>query len=906
MRWCARWFGLLIRLLPAGFRSRHGDDMRATFSGACSEHRARGRLAVTAFVLRTTWDLVGTAIRERARPGRPGRRGGGGRLSRHRTGFFSWLDVKLGLRMLVKHPGLTLVSTFALAVGIPVGLAPAHVVDGLMAPLPVPEGEEIRLLRQWSPSLGRAARTTTHDLRIWSEALTSFEGLAAFRLTTLNVDPGERGGAAVRGAEVTASAFTTLRVPPLRGRPLQPADQRAGAEPVVVLGYDLWQARFAGDPSIIGRVIRVGSIPRTVVGVMPEGFLFPVHESAWVPLVVPTLDDFSEAPPAVIFGRLAEGVDAVRAQAEFATVAASSALPGSDPRMEPQVVAFAYTQLPGLSGGLKGSPEWMAFEILALVILLVACANVGMLVFARTADRAGELAVRAALGAGRARIVSQVFVECLVLAVLASAAGLVLLRAVLHLMRRMFPAALDSAAPWWIDWSIGPWTVGHALILAAVCAVVAGVVPALRFTGRSVQANIQRARARRTGLRFGGVSGALIVADVAVAVTTVGFALSAATQVRSAADATRTVSIPAEEYLAATLSFPPDPGAAGGAALGGARGPDRWAAAQEELVRRLRGAPGVSGVAVADALPRMNHDSRLVEAEGLAPPPDRRGTSSRVARVAVDFFASLDQPLLAGRAFDTGDLDGDGAPVIVNTTFVANVLDGQNAIGRRIRFVPWGDGEPGPWMEIVGVVGHLGARMISAETDQAVYQPVAPGELGSVRLGIHVAGDPASFAPTLRAMAGQVDPDLIVTVIGPLDRVYEGDWYLLVYVTVGAGLLVGVLLALAASGIYAIMSFAVAQRTTEIGIRSALGAGRRELSLSVAGRALAQLGLGVVLGIPLATLFTRMNQSSPYAATGQALVVGATVMVLVGLVACTGPTLRALRVQPGEVLKGQG
>ena len=277
------------------------------------------------------------------------------------------------------------------------------------------------------------------------------------------------------------------------------------------------------------------------------------------------------------------------------------------------------------------------------------------------------------------------------------------------------------------------------------------------------------------------------------------------------------MSIPADEYLAATVSLPFGEGSEGPGATHGTPGAGRWATAQEELVRRLRQDPRVSGVAVADALPRMEHPSRLVEAEGLEPPPDRRGTSTRVARVAVDFFASLDQSVLAGREFNAADLEGSRSAVIVNTTFVRRVLGGQNAIGRRIRFVPWGDGEPGPWKEIVGVVGHLGTRMISPEDDQAVYEPVAPGELESVRLGIHVGEDPISFAPTLRTVAGQVDPGLIVSVTGPLDEVYEGDWYLLVAMTLGAGLLVRVLLALAASGIYAIMSFAVAERTTEIG-----------------------------------------------------------------------------------------
>jgi hypothetical protein len=330
------------------------------------------------------------------------------------------------------------------------------------------------------------------------------------------------------------------------------------------------------------------------------------------------------------------------------------------------------------------------------------------------------------------------------------------------------------------------------------------------------------------------------------------------------------------------------------------------AATQEELVRRLRAEPGVRAVAVADALPRMQHNTAVVEAEGVEQTDGRRGLSTRTARVAVDYFESLNQPILAGRDFEPGDLNATPTRVIVNRSFVEHALGGRSAVGRRIRFLPRGDGEPGPWLEIVGVVGHLGMRIISAENDQGVYQPFAPGDLEEVHLAVHLGEDPTAFASRLRTVAGQVDPAVIVSVTGPLDEVYEGDWYVLLAASLGAGLFVGVLLALAASGIYALMSFAVTERTTEIGIRTALGAGRYDLVLSVARRALLQLSVGVLLGMPLAAAFLMSSVGNRSVDAARTLAVGIAVLVLVGLAACTGPTLRALRVQPNQVLRGSG
>jgi hypothetical protein len=390
-----------------------------------------------------------------------------------------------------------------------------------------------------------------------------------------------------------------------------------------------------------------------------------------------------------------------------------------------------------------------------------------------------------------------------------------------------------------------------------------------------------------------------------VAVASVGFVVTAWDLMQRAGSAVEAVGIPAEEYLAATIRLP---SYANPSSEGGETGEStiRRGIIQEALARRLREEPEVLGVVVADVLPRMDHPSQLVEVEGLDVPADRRGFSTRRARVALDYFESVGQPVLRGRDFNAGDLGESGSAVIVNTTFVDKVLGGRNAVGRRVRLVPWGDGEPGPWKEIVGVVGHLGMRVVSPENDQGLYEVVGPGELSTVRLGLHVRADPAAFAPRLRQVAGEVAPDMIVSIAGPLDEVFEGDWYLILAVSLGAGLLVGVLLALAASGIYAIMSFAVVERTPEIGLRSALGAGRRNLIVSVARRAVAQIAIGVLIGIPFAGLFLINSTTSPYIGAGRTLLVGIVVMAVVGLAACTGPTVRALRISPIQALKGDG
>jgi len=330
---------------------------------------------------------------------------------------------------------------------------------------------------------------------------------------------------------------------------------------------------------------------------------------------------------------------------------------------------------------------------------------------------------------------------------------------------------------------------------------------------------------------------------------------------------------------------------------------------QDVLVDRLKAEPGVRGVAVATVLPRMEHPTTRIElAEGAS-----RLSRARWAEVDPEFFTELRQPLLAGRGFTTADLLPSANTAIVNTSFVSNVLGGTSPIGQRVRFLGRDDAaEPGPWLEIVGVVGHLGMRSVNADFDTGIYRPLAPGSREQVRVAVEVAADPLSFVPRLREITWAVDPEAVVSAIAPLSDVYEGDWYVMAAAVAGGLVLVGVLLTMAVSAIYAIMSFTVAQRTREIGVRVALGADRMQVVMQVARRALVQIAIGVLLGMVLTgtLLFEILREANPTGSPRLAIVLallpGIGILVVIALASCAGPTLRALRISPVEALRHDG
>ena len=792
------------------------------------------------------------------------------------------LDVKFGFRMLVKYPGLTIVGGLAMAFGIATGAATFEAVRQIVRPaLPLAEGDRIVGLQQWDAAAQRVEERTALELLAWRDELRTVRELGAYRSATRNLVTGEGRGEPVLLAEVTASAFPLTRVPPLLGRALG--------------------ARRSGTHSACatGKAKSSGITPTTVTAAPPRRTVRPT-----TPASPPKRRRQSSCPSTAT---------AAEAQAELATVGARLAarFPDTHAQLRPRVVPYARAamELPEI-----GAAGLAAINVFVAMLLVLSCGNVALLTFARAATRDAELVVRSALGASRARIVVQLFAESLVLAGAAAVAGLGAGAFALRVLMRVLESEAGGRLPFWFDDRLSPATLLYTAALTVLAAAIAGIWPALKVTGRGVQARLRQAAAGAGGLRLGGAWTAVIVAQIAVTVTFPATAFLAArwvVRVRS-----MDVGFPAERYLSARLAVDAEPSS--GAPADTSAAAARTGATLRELERRLTAEPWVAGVTFTDRLPHTQHSPRAVEIDDPAVEAEP-GLRRRVGPVAVDvdYFDVLGAPVRAGRAFGPADLAPGARAVIVNESFVRQTLGGRNPIGRRVRYrVPPGEA-PQPWHEIVGVVKDLGIVADDPGEGAGVYHPAGPGSTapGSaaagiaapLRLVIHVRGDPAPRVPRLRTLATEVDPALRLHDPLPLDAVGTELWTELAFLFRLLVVVSAVALLLSLAGIYAVMAFAVSRRTREIGVRVALGASRRGVVAAVFARPLAQVAGGIVAGAVLTGLVLLAGADGVLSATQLAALVGyAALMLGVCLLACVVPTRRALRVQPTEALRADG
>jgi predicted permease len=711
---------------------------------------------------------------------------------------------------------------------------------------------------------------------------------------------GEGRVEALRVAEITASAFPLTRVPPLLGRPLQPTDEMPGTEPVVVLGYDVWQRQFLHDPAIIGRVVTVGRTARTVVGVMPPRFGFPHNQQVWVPL--PAQDAPPRDGPAVqVFGRLAEGASWQDAAAELSVVSARAAAdqPATHAQLRTRVRAFA--------GRTPGDPlrleDWLIHAIVLLVLGAV-CANVATLIFARTALRESEMVVRHALGASRARVVAQIVTESLVLALAAAMLGLVAAQTTVRYAWARASQLTGEDLPFWVDLRLEPVTVAYALLLALVAAALIGLLPALKATGGSVLRGLQGITGTGGTMKFGGVWSFIVGAQVACTLLFVPAAVGIYTT--SLQGKAMTAAFPSEHYLTFRLSVDNE-------ALAGERGvPDdeqiaaRRGRAFDELASRLREESGVTHVTLADRSLEASPDLVALEMEQEGAPPARLPGSFEggfaMAAVGAGYHEAFGATLVTGRALHATDAGAPNGPVVVNEAFMRVV--GKNPVGARIRTLqPGSERETGPWHEIVGVVTDLG-MLFPADWGGAgyVYRAASAAELDPVVVTVRVAGDAAPLAPRVGALARQVDAGVQLRDIVTFEEIVaqrQGSEVLGSVVI--PSILVGAVV-FSAAGLYALMAVAVARRTREIGIRLALGANPRHVLGSVFARAGRQLGGGIIAGNTLILLLA-WRADSLTAGLLVSSMITSVIMAVVGVLACAAPARRALRVQPTEALR---
>jgi len=823
----------------------------------------------------------------------------------------SWIDVKLGLRMFAKYPGLSLVSVIGMAVAI--AIAAGYFAAGstmLDSRLPFDPDSRVVIIRTrvlaGQPGLGSGA--SMHDFEQWRSDVKSIADLGAFREDNRNLITQEGLAHLVVVASTTASAFPFTGAAPVLGRTLLAEDERATAPPVLVIGYEEWQRRFNNDPGILGRVVHLDETPHTIVGVMPQGYGFPISHRYWVPLRRTDYDRTAGGPTSVnVFGRLAEGFSLEDARSELKAIGErmATALPATHQEVRPQVQSYTRTFI-----GTEGPESELAYRGLQYgvgLLLIVVAVNISILVYARTATRTGEIAVRTALGASRARVVAQLFVEALIPALTATAVGLALAGVGFHIFREYIRNSTDRM-PYWItpeSFGVSPSIVVYSVGLATVAAVIIGVLPALKATGRRVQAGLQQFSARGAGLQLGRTWTGLIVLQVAIAVAALPAALynaSAAMRVGM-----RKPSTAAAPLLRATINMSRDPKASTNGTID-PREAAVFTARMTTLIERLKAEPGIAQVTYAH---------RFIGDEGFLPfEVDTEGQPitirTGINRVATNLFDVVDVRVLAGRGFSAADASPAAKAVIVDQTF-AQLLGG-DVLGRRVRYaIPSRDGsvERGPWHEIVGIVPAFAdtiAPPVGVGTrGPRLYSAAEPGANLPATLIIQATnGDPTRLSQRVREISAAVHPALrledVVGVVQDFDHGRAALWYLSLAIF---AVMASVVL-LSAAGIYAMMSFTVAKRRREIGIRAALGADARRVLVGIFGRAIAQIGSGVAAGLALALLLAQLDGDGGGMMGGQEFVLlpaVAGLMFVVGVLAAVGPARRGLSVQPTEALR---
>jgi len=814
-----------------------------------------------------------------------------------------WRDVEFAIRLLIKDKWFTTVAAIALALGIGVNATVFTFVNAvLIRGLPFDDPDRIFALNSFDPVRTRDLGVSYLDFKDWSAATRTFNGLAAFSGVTMNVSDEGRTPERFSGTHISGNAFSLLGQAPMLGRAFLPEDDRPGAASVVLLGGGVWKNRYGSDPSVVGRTIRVNDVPSVVIGVMPEGFKFPMNADLWQPLAtIANLESQKRNARGLnVFGRLAPDVSYEQARAEMLAIGQRLAqdYPDTNKDVQPKVQTF--------NERVNGGPIRAVFLSLmgaVAFVLLIACANVANLLLARSAHRAREISVRVSLGASRWRIVRQLLVESILLAIIGGLLGL----ALANVGIRLFDAATqDVGKPYWIEFTMDGWVFTY---LAAIClgtGILFGLAPALHIAKTDVNEVLKEGgRSGSAGIRVRRWSGALVVAELAL---TLALLAGAGFMIRNFLTHYRMdLGIDTSHLLAASLALPERkyPGI------------EERLAFYDRLEERLRGNPRIRSVSIVSNVPLQGGFSRRLEVDGRPLAPGEQTPTVTMLTVDPQYFATLGLSLLRGRAFT----QLDGAPgqenAIINTRFAQMHFANEDPIGRRIVLsIDLAGGAPPPagipvslTATIVGIAPNVRQRDISApETDPVVYLPFRTDPRGFMTLLARSDGDPNSLAPILREEMRAVDPDLPLFGIRTMDQnLAQQRWPFRIFGTMFA-IFAGIALMLSAVGLYAVTAYSVTQRTPEIGVRMALGAQSTQVMGLFLRRALVQLGIGLTLGIAGAFGVGKIFESANLLVQTTArdpVTIGsiAALLAAVALAACIMPARRATVLDPLVALR---
>jgi putative ABC transport system permease protein len=802
-------------------------------------------------------------------------------------------DLRYAFRTLFKRPGFAGVVILVLALGIGATSAIFSVVNRvLLRPLPYPEPDRLLV---FDSVRGRINSITAPDFLAARARCQTCEQMAAH---IGSQDANLTGGTEpdrVRLAQVSENLFATLGIAPILGRTFLPeeigrpasgGDMQPSGISAIILSYDLWQRRFGGDPSVIGRTVQVEGFVCPVVGVMPAAFNFPNEAEAWAPVTLSPTRNNAYLRPII---RLKQGVTPTQAQTEMNRI--SGQLEEEFGQKNRKQVCELVPLQEQLVGNVRSS--LLVFLGAVTFVLLIACANVANLLLARAASRQKEMALRVALGASRLRVVRQLLTESLLLAFAGGGLGLLLAFGILKLLLAFAPQSIPRLNAISID----PWVLGFTFLLSVTTGVVFGLVPSLQASRLDLNLSLKEGGTQSTGAPRHRLRSLLIVGEVSMALVLLigaGLLLRSFSQLRE----TR-LGFDPSHVLTASVTLPQTSYAKTA----------QIAAYYEQALARLSVRPEVQAVGVVNSLPLGDSAVGIqgdLTVEGEA--TERKGVTARKLAASADYFRALAIPLLKGRAFNEHDIAGSPGIVIISQSLSQTLWPNEGALGKRINI-----GLPGEnWREVVGVVGDVRQFELAAPPSLALYQPYqqVPEKIrwfvSEMAFVIRTGAEPQSFIPTLRNELAVVDNNLPLHNVATMDQVVAKNVADAGFYALLLGSFSALALILAASGIYSVNSYLITQRTHEVGIRIALGAQTGAILRLIIRQGMILVMVGLVIGLTGAFFLSRVLSDFLYqVSTTDPLTffLVALLLALVALIACYVPARKAIKVDPLVALR---
>jgi putative ABC transport system permease protein len=802
----------------------------------------------------------------------------------------AWRDVRTGARALVHSPVFTVVTVLSLALGIGANTAMFSVVNGLLLrPLPYPESEQIVDVwhtppQQSFPGLDRFSVSPANYLD-WKAQSTAFEQMAVYTDTGLSLST-TNDPLPLTGAVVSSDFFSVLRSNAMQGRTFTADEERPGRDQVVVIGHGLWQRAFGANPNIIGQTLTLNSRSFTVVGIMPAGFEFPREAELWVPLA---WDDNDRQTRSIhdylVIARLKQNVSLQQAQAEMSTI--SSRLEQQYPN---ENTGWGAVVIP-LRDDLVGDIRLALLVLFCAVgfVLLIACANVANLMLARGANRQKEIAVRIALGAGRARLVRQLLTESVLLAVVGGLLGLLLALWGSKMLVQL--GSLPNSG----DIGIDTWALGFTLLVSFAAGIIIGIVPALQFTRTSISETLKQGAGRTGGSPMKQhTRKALVISEVALSLVLL---IGAGLMIRSFWKL-QNVDPGFDTSNTLTMSV----------ALTWIRysEPHQRLAFVDRTIEQIRALPGVVSVGITTRVPLTGGGStQPFSVEGRPTAAISEQPMAQARYVSPDYFATIGIPLRQGRFFSDHDRDNSVPVVIISEAMARRFWPGENPIGRRL--TPTFHVEQGP-REIVGIVGDVKSSGLDADLSAMMYLPYKQAPLPFMSFVVRTASNPESLIQPVSKAIYSIDKDQALTNVQTMEQVHRESlsdrrFNMTLLLTFA-----GVALMLAAVGVYGVMNYTVTLRRRELGIRMALGAAKMDVLRLVLGQALTLTLIGVGAGLISAYALTRLMASLLYGVTAtDYLTFGSVsaVLIAVGVAASYVPARRATKVNPTIALRAE-